>query len=114
MSEERRLVRLHVVTGSLQARRDPLDGAGRLDATTRIRFVQGHQLPGTPEQRRMLRLCVAGMLTVAELAAHLRLPIAVTAEIAASLIDIGCLAGSVPDPTDLDFLRRVLHGLERL
>ncbi|MEU6534873.1 DUF742 domain-containing protein [Streptomyces sp. NPDC047000] len=69
-----------------------------------------------PEYTRALDLCAAPV-SVAEVAAHLRLPAAVTKVLLSDLVDCGTLAAKSPahhhDPTDRSLLEAVLDGLRR-
>ncbi|MFG3546309.1 DUF742 domain-containing protein [Streptomyces sp. NPDC047725] len=70
-----------------------------------------------PEHARALGLC-RGPLPVAELAARLRLPLAVTKVLLADLVDCGALTAEPPSafrhhPTDRALLEAVLDGLRR-
>ncbi|WP_307624292.1 DUF742 domain-containing protein [Streptomyces sp. V3I7] len=71
--------------------------------------------PG-PEQAQVLGLCRAP-LSVAEIAAHLKLPAAVTKVLLADLVDCGALTAKPPafhdNPTDRSLLEAVLDGLRR-
>ncbi|MCL7425916.1 DUF742 domain-containing protein [Streptomyces sp. NPDC057806] len=71
--------------------------------------------PG-PEQTEALDLCRAPV-SVAEVAAHLKLPAAVTKVLLADLVDCGALTTKPPEfhhnPTDRALLEAVLDGLRR-
>ncbi|TDD60246.1 DUF742 domain-containing protein [Actinomadura darangshiensis] len=68
----------------------------------------------TREQVALLRLCRV-QLSVAEVAAHLRLPVSAVTVVAADLIDDGHLAFRAPaSRTDRDILKEVLDGLRNL
>lgn len=69
-----------------------------------------------PEYRRILHRC-AGLLSVAEVAAHLGQPPPVVQVLLADLIDWGLVVIRPPVPVaeqraGVDLLRKVLHGLE--
>jgi hypothetical protein len=68
-----------------------------------------------PEHRRILEHC-QGLLSVAEVAAHLGQPPSVVQVLLADLIDWGLIKARPPVPAaeraDLTMLRKVLHGLE--
>jgi hypothetical protein len=70
----------------------------------------------TPEHRQALDLCRAPV-SVAEIAAHLKLPAAVTKVLLGDLLDCGALTVQAPvyyqDPTDRSLLEAVLNGLRR-
>ncbi|MGC0373356.1 hypothetical protein RKD28_000872 [Streptomyces sp. SAI-229] len=69
-----------------------------------------------PEHAQALDLCRAPV-PVAEVAAHLRLPVAVTKVLLADLVDCGALTDKPPafhhNPTDRALLEAVLDGLRR-
>ncbi|WP_018549638.1 DUF742 domain-containing protein [Streptomyces sp. LaPpAH-108] len=69
-----------------------------------------------PEHAQAIDLC-RGPLTVAEVAAHLRLPAAVTKVLLSDLVDCGALTTKPPafhhNPTDRSLLEAVLDGLRR-
>ncbi|WP_149182690.1 DUF742 domain-containing protein [Streptomyces sp. TRM49041] len=70
-----------------------------------------------PEAMVILSLC-QGLLSVAEVAAHLRQPITVVKVLLADLIDAGLILARPPIPVadhpDKALLREVLDGLRRL
>ncbi|MFE6282109.1 DUF742 domain-containing protein [Streptomyces sp. NPDC057877] len=69
-----------------------------------------------PEHAQVLNLCRAPV-PVAEVAAHLKLPVAVTKVLLADLLDSGALTTKPPafhhNPTDRALLEAVLDGLRR-
>ncbi|KES08992.1 hypothetical protein BU52_02775 [Streptomyces toyocaensis] len=69
-----------------------------------------------PEHAQALALCRAPV-PVAEVAAHLRLPVAVTKVLLADLVECGALTDRLPafhhNPTDRALLEAVLDGLRR-
>jgi hypothetical protein len=78
---------------------------------------QGMQGYLGPDHAQVLGLC-NGPTSVAELAAHLRLPATVTKVLLSDLVDCGAVASKKPatlsdDPTDRDLLEAVLHGLRK-
>ncbi|CAL9314215.1 MULTISPECIES: DUF742 domain-containing protein [unclassified Streptomyces] len=72
--------------------------------------------PLGPEHTTALRLC-DGPTSVAEIAAHLRLPAVVTKVLLSDLVDCGALTAREPrrhhDLTDRSLLEAVLDGLRR-
>jgi hypothetical protein len=70
-----------------------------------------------PEHSDALGLC-QGPTSVAEVAAHLRLPATVTKILLSDLVDCGAISARPPDsfhnPTDRNLLEAVLDGLRRL
>jgi hypothetical protein len=107
---ERALVRPHVVTGGrAHPTRNSLDSVTLVTATR-------DQLGGlSPEKRRVMELCRGGSLSVAEVAAHLSLPVSVTKVLLSDLVDSGHIAAHAPPPLadlpDLQLLKDVLDGL---
>ncbi|MQS14416.1 DUF742 domain-containing protein [Streptomyces kaniharaensis] len=70
------------------------------------------------EHTRLWELLRPGALTVAEAAAHLRLPVSATVFLAADLVEAGCLNARAPIPraqqTDRSIVERLLVGLRTL
>jgi Protein of unknown function (DUF742) len=68
-----------------------------------------------PEHTRALSLC-NHPTTVAEIAAHLRLPVAIAKVVLADLIDCAAVSVRAPDPvadlTNRSVLERLLNGLQ--
>ncbi len=74
--------------------------------------------PVTPtrQQRALLEMC-GGMLSLAEAAAHMRLPVSLVVVIASDLVDSGHLQiRSAPrhSPPSAELLEKVLNGLRKL
>ncbi|SNQ49772.1 conserved hypothetical protein [Frankia canadensis] len=71
----------------------------------------------TRQHRSLVQLC-RGMLSLAEAAAHLKIPVSVAAVMVSDLVDTGHLAvrtvGADPDTPNHELLERVLHGLRSL
>ncbi|GAA1644423.1 DUF742 domain-containing protein [Nonomuraea maheshkhaliensis] len=110
------MVRSHTATGGdLTPARQGLDAATLLlaDAT---RPVTG--LAAQP--RRVMELCLPGVLSVSEVAAHLHLPGPVVRVIVSRLLDSGHLSARAPfvptasSPHSAEVLRKVLVALEKL
>lgn len=74
------------------------------------------QTPMGPEHSLALGLC-DGPTSVAEIAAHLRLPAVVTKVLLSDLVDCGALTARAPrfhaNPTDRSLLEAVLDGLRQ-
>ncbi|WP_035847382.1 DUF742 domain-containing protein [Kitasatospora azatica] len=78
---------------------------------------QGQQfLRLSPEERRLLDICSAGYLAVAEIAGHTGLPLGVVRIVLAGLVEAGHLITRPPVPrardADRELLEEVLHGLQ--
>jgi hypothetical protein len=78
----------------------------------------GNRPPGMdPEHSRALRLCRTPT-SVAEVAAHLRLPVAVAKVLLADLVNSGAMTTRPPrlaaDLTDRVLLEKLLDGLQRV
>lgn len=107
-------VRSYVLTGG---RAHPTRNTLRPE--TLLRAVDdGRELPGTAgrHERTLLRTC-RGTLALAELAAHVRLPVSLVAVLVSDLVDGGYLAvlsTPVHDLPATDLLEEVLDGLRRL
>ncbi|WP_425583649.1 DUF742 domain-containing protein [Streptomyces macrosporus] len=110
------LVRPYVITGG---RHEPSRNTHSLDLVALV-TATGDRPVGElePEQQKMVRLCQGGYLSVAEVAGHVRLPVAVTTILLADLIDSGHMVVRKPppvaQPTDLDVLEKVLDGLNNI
>jgi len=116
----RELVRTHVILGGR--------GVPRHDVFHDISIVRvadealhrADTVLLAPEPRRVLTLCRFGGLSVAEIAAHLRLPITAVKVLLCDLLDSGHIIAVeqiTPAPRDHrshEFLERVLDGLRRL
>lgn len=107
---ERALVRPHVVTGG---RAHPTRNI--FDLVTLV-IAGSTRLSGlSPEKRRVMELCQGGALSVAEVAAHLALPVSVTKVLLSDLVDSGHILtrATVAEPEQPDdrLLREVLDGL---
>ncbi|MEU6244131.1 DUF742 domain-containing protein [Streptomyces sp. NPDC047024] len=96
---------------------------GRTEPTNALDLISQVRATGVaplgylgPEYAQAIDLC-RGPLTVAEVAAHLRLPAAVTKVLLSDLVDCGALTTKPPafhyNPTDRSLLEAVLDGLRR-
>ena len=70
-----------------------------------------------PDHTQVLGLC-RGPTSVAEIAAHIKMPATVTKVLLSDLVDCGAVSCSSPaapgfDPTDRELLEAVLHGLRK-
>ncbi|MFE0690490.1 DUF742 domain-containing protein [Streptomyces xiamenensis] len=92
--------------------------AAELDLMTLVRAtgadVRG---PAVPEHDQMLALC-RRPVSVAELAAHVRLPVTLTKVLLSDLLERGAVTTRAPEltlhqPMDKDLLEAVLHGLRK-
>lgn len=106
-----RLVRPYTVSGGRTRPSVALDLLSMVRATGRSLKVDL-----TPEHTLALDL-VRAPVTVAEIGAHLRLPVAVAKILLSDLIDQGAVTARPPDPAadpaDRDILQRVLDGLHK-
>lgn len=106
-----RLVRPYTVSNGRTKPSVALDMLSMVRATGRTLKVDL-----TPEHSLALDLSRAPV-TVAEIGAHLRLPVAVAKILLSDLIDQGAVTARPPDPAadpaDRDILQRVLDGLHK-
>ncbi|MFJ6700588.1 DUF742 domain-containing protein [Streptomyces sp. NPDC091272] len=110
----RRLVPAYLATGGRATpSRNTLD---------RLSLLSSSRMPVTsevrPQEHRVLELLQPGALSLAEVAAHLGLPVSVAKVLVADLVDAGRLHARVPIPEaerfDRQILERVLDGLRSL
>ncbi|MFE5842053.1 DUF742 domain-containing protein [Streptomyces niveus] len=109
------LVRSYTATGGrVVPSRSSLDEATLLRADPKVeRAGLGAQA------RRVMDLCLPGVVSIAEVAARLGLPVAVTKVIVSDLVDSKHLMSRSPyvpaaDGADEEFLERVLDALHKL
>ncbi len=82
--------------------------------------VGGHDPAPTPERRRICELSTASILSVAELSAHLSLPLGVVRVLIGDLADEGLVVihtgspSTAPAATNLKVLESVLNGISSL
>ncbi|GAB3113445.1 DUF742 domain-containing protein [Streptomyces calidiresistens] len=116
------LVRPFVLTGG---RARPTRNTHVLDVVTMVTATGDRPLYGLqPEQLAMIEACRDGYLAVIEVAGHTGLPLTLTRVLLADLLDTGHLVTRVAEPpaatnraaepTDVDILERLLHGLKAL
>jgi hypothetical protein len=111
--EAAELVRPYVIT---KGRRLPDDDQLSLITLVTAAFDQG-QRPArlSPEEQRLLDICAAGYLSVAEVAGHTRLPLGVVRIVLAALTESGHLITRPPVArarlADKELLEEVLNGL---
>jgi hypothetical protein len=110
-SREQGLVRPYVVTNG---RSEPTRNT--FDLVTLVSAVPDRPARGlSPEQRRMVELCARGSLSLAEVAAHLRLPVSVAKVLLGDLVDSGHLLTRAAVPRAQlpasQLLQEVLDGL---
>ncbi|MFG1943993.1 DUF742 domain-containing protein [Nonomuraea sp. NPDC048826] len=109
------VVRSHTVTGG-----GALPERSHLDEATLLIADPRRSPAGLPAHaHRTMTLCLPGVLSVAEVAHHLRLPGAVVKVVVSQLIDSGHLSARAPYvPTagqyDAAFLQQVLDALHKL
>ena len=114
--EESRTVRPYALTrGRTRA------GRGDLPLEALVRGVAGTTDPtSTPERRRIIELSTASILSVAELSAHLSLPLGVVRVLVGDLADEGLIVvhtgspSAAPAATNLKVLESVLNGISAL
>jgi hypothetical protein len=97
--------------------------AGRTHPTVQLDLlslvIATDQIPRgmDPEHIKVLGLCRAP-ISVAEVAAHMRLPVAVTKILLADLVDCEAMAMRAPSPSsgaaDRDLLEKLLDGLQSI
>jgi hypothetical protein len=106
-----RLVRPYTVSNGRTRPTSKLDLLSMVMSTGRM--PQGHL---EPDHARALGLC-GSPTTVAEVAAHLKLPAVVTKVLLSDLVDCGAVStrapGAAADPTDRFVLEAILDGLQR-
>ena len=115
--EEARVVRPYALT---RGRTRPVRAGLALEAL--VRGVTGAQDPvGTSERRRILDLTRDQILSVAELSAHLSLPLGVVRVLVGDLADEGLVvvhsgspAATTSPATNLKVLESVLNGISSL
>jgi DNA-directed RNA polymerase specialized sigma24 family protein len=107
---ERALVRPHVVTGG---RAHPTRNT--VELVTLVTAAHDQVAGLSPEKRRAMQLCRGGSLSVAEVAAHLSLPISVTKVLISDLVDSGHILAQTPaaraELPQMEILQEVLDGL---
>ncbi|WP_131742527.1 DUF742 domain-containing protein [Actinomadura roseirufa] len=107
-------LRSYVLTGGRAAPADP--GIGVDTLLKAMPNAASLPMEATPQLRALLRLCNGGVLSVAEVSAHLELPVSVVRILAGDLIASGHLhahAGCFDEPST-DLLKEVLDGLRNL
>jgi len=107
------LVRAYVIT---KGRGLPDDQQLSLITLVTVAPEQGQRsLRLSPEEQRLLDICSAGYLSVAEIAGHTGLPLGVVRIVLAGLTEAGHLVTRPPVPraryADRDILEEVLNGL---
>lgn len=114
--EDARVVRPYALT-----RGRTRSGRADLPLEALVRGVAGRRDPaGTTERRRILELVGAAILSVAELSAHLSLPLGVVRVLVGDLADEGLVVVHTGSPTsaapatDLKVLESVLDGIYSL
>lgn len=117
VSQEAATLRMYAVTGGRTRTSHPLGLDTLLRTAARTRLSGQAPEPG-PEGAEVLRLCGPQALSVAELAARLRLPVPVTQVILSDLIDSRALvpvppvkAGHASNPRTLEAVLEGLHAL---
>ncbi|MEU4233302.1 DUF742 domain-containing protein [Nonomuraea sp. NPDC026600] len=109
------MVRSHTATDG-----NATPAPGRLDDATLLLADPNRPRTGLAAQaRRVMDLCQPGVLSVSEVAYHLRLPGAVVKVIVSRLVNSGHLAARAPfvpaaGQYSEDLLQEVLHALQKL
>lgn len=107
------LVRPYVITNGREL---PYENAFSLTTLVTSTQAAQHGRVLAPESRSVLDLCSGGYLSVAEVAAHARLPLGVVRILLAELTDNGLVTARAPIPaaqrTDEKLLQDVLSGLK--
>lgn len=109
------LVRSYVITGGRR-----LPSADDLSLHMLVTLAPDRELPlgASPEVRAIWELCAGGYLAVAEVAAHLGLPVGVARLLLTDLTEQGhLLRRSAPPPAKSEsrlVIEKVLHGLQSL
>lgn len=108
-------VRSYVITGGRR-----LPTADDLSLHTLVTLAPEREMPlgASPEVRAIWELCGGGYLSVAEVAAHLSLPVGVARLLLTDLFEQGHLLRRAAPPraqsVDRGIIEKVLHGLESL
>ncbi|MFE1908969.1 DUF742 domain-containing protein [Streptomyces gardneri] len=110
----RRLVPAYLATGGRTTpSRNTLDRLTLLSVA-----VDAIPEPATPPRRRVVELLLHGPLSLAEVAAHVGLPLSVVRVLVCDLVDAGLIRARAPIPPaenqDRQLLERVLSGLREL
>ncbi|MER6155740.1 DUF742 domain-containing protein [Streptomyces sp. NPDC001868] len=112
--EAAELVRPYVITGGRS-----LPGESQFSLITLVTAVADQQQrPArlSPEEQNLLRMCVGGYLSVAEIAGHIQLPVGVVKILLAALSEAGYLVTRPPETrapvANLKILEEVLNGLQ--
>ncbi|HXV93291.1 MAG TPA: DUF742 domain-containing protein [Pseudonocardia sp.] len=105
-------VRPYVMTGGRSRSRTDLPWEALVVTSHQGRFARG-----SFETGQILRLCMQ-MQSVAEVSAHLRIPIGVARVLVADLVADGLLEAATPPPRrpaeDVEFLERLMQGVAAL
>ncbi|BBC34963.1 uncharacterized protein SGFS_062570 [Streptomyces graminofaciens] len=111
--EAAELVRPYVITGGRG-----LPGENQFSLITLVTAAADEQQrPArlSPEEQELLRICVGGYLSVAEISGHMHLPVGVVKILLAALSEGGYLITRAPVPrapvANLQILEEVLDGL---
>ncbi|MDQ0787483.1 hypothetical protein QFZ63_004658 [Streptomyces sp. B3I7] len=106
-------VRSYVITGGRR-----LPEADELSLHTLVTLAPDAELPlgASPEVREIWELCAGGYLAVAEVSAHLGLPVGVARLLLTDLYEQGHLLRRAAPPraqlVDRETIEKVLHGLQ--
>lgn len=107
---ERALVRPHVIT---EGRAHPTRNT--LELLALVTAVRPSSRDMSPEKCRVIEICTHGVLSVAEVAGHLSLPVSVVKVLISDLVDTGHILVRAAEPPvelpDEQILLEILNGL---
>jgi len=113
----RSIVRPYVITGGRTRAKVDLALETLIETTELGRAILSAALLH-PEQRRVLDLCSHRLHSVAEISAHLRIPIGVTRVVVADLAQQQVITIHEPPPATgrqaIQLMERLIHGLRKL
>ncbi len=117
LEESTYAVRPYAVVGGRTKTTDSI----QLPVETLIESFGGHEQVGlTPERRRIIELTSSDYLSVAELSAHVHLPVGVIRILVTDLAEVGKIKIHAPTPATIDpasnlsVLESVLNGISAL
>jgi hypothetical protein len=112
------VVRPYAVTGGRTRPTAPLEMVALVATTSRGVTTARNPPPGMPPEQREIAFLCRHLQSVAEISAHLDLPLGVAQVLVADMADAGLVAVHRPERPDWRpdsaLLRKVLDGLQRL